>query len=160
DSNNKAFRFGTAYSQGTWNGVGSAKFLGTDRLYSGQTMSAAQYILSGNVQDVLILQTDGNLVLYHNRTAIWNSRTAGSGATQLKMQMDGNLVLYTAAGTAVWNSHTAGSGHGVVVMQSDGNLEVYSDSAGSTWQTNTGGQPMYTFTGNDRLQTGASSMIV
>lgn len=160
DSNNEAFRFGTAYSQGTWNGVGSARFLGTDRLYSGQTMSAGQYISSGNVQNVLILQSDGNLVLYHNRTALWNSHTAGSGATILKMQLDGNLVLYNATGTAVWNSHTPNTGHGFAVMQSDGNFVVYSDSSGSTWQTNTDGQPTYLYPGTDRLATGATTIIV
>lgn len=160
DSNDRAYRFGSVGSSSSWNGVGNAKFFGSDRLYSGQTMSAGQYILSGNVQHVLMLQTDGNLVLYHNKSAVWNSHTAGSGATQLMMQMDGNLVLYTAAGTAVWNSHTAGTGHAYAAMQSDGNFVIYADSIGATWQSNTSGHANYTYEGSDRLSNSASVNIV
>src|SRR4051812_25273308 len=38
----------------------------------------------------------------------------------LVMQTDGNLVVYDTAGDAVWTANTAGSGANVAVMQSDG----------------------------------------
>lgn len=40
---------------------------------------------------------------------VWSSGTAGSGATVLIMQEDGNLVLYRPDGAAVWASNTAGN---------------------------------------------------
>ncbi|KAJ3147723.1 hypothetical protein HDU86_007898 [Geranomyces michiganensis] len=56
----------------------------------------------------LILQTNGNLVLYNARNAIWATGT--SGTTYLAVQNDGNLVMYADGGgrqsTAVWASGT------------------------------------------------------
>jgi hypothetical protein len=39
---------------------------------------------------------------------VWSSGTAGIGATVLVMQDDGNLVLYRADGSPAWASNTAG----------------------------------------------------
>lgn len=46
--------------------------------------------------DRLVMQTDGNLVLYNGSSAVWQSGTGGQGDTtsRLEMQNDGNLVLY------------------------------------------------------------------
>lgn len=57
----------------------------------------------------MILQTDGNLVVYdRSGHPLWSTRTSGSGgANQLAMQDDGNLVLYGASG-AVWSTGTHG----------------------------------------------------
>ena len=91
-----------------WQGVGSATFFGTDTLSAGQQINANQYMLSADVRFALLLQTDGNLVLYGSN-AIWNSGTSGSGATRLVMQTDGNLVLYNV-NTPVWFTATGGTG--------------------------------------------------
>jgi hypothetical protein len=59
----------------------------------------------------LIMQTDGNLVIYngHNQP-IWATMTngQGSGPHRLKIQRDGNLVLYASSG-ATWASQTYGN---------------------------------------------------
>jgi len=58
----------------------------------------------------LILQEDGNLVLYNAEDEpIWSTGTVGSGAESLVMQSDGNLVLYSSK-SAVWAT-------GVVISQ-------------------------------------------
>lgn len=56
--------------------------------------------------DWLVLQADGNLVLYNSNGApVWASGTAGKGTSRLVMQNDGNLVLYrTSTGKATWSS--------------------------------------------------------
>ena len=58
----------------------------------------------------LVLQGDGNLVLYDaNGTALWNTGTHGQGVApyKLALQDDHNLVLYDATPTALWSSGTA-----------------------------------------------------
>ena len=134
---------GNAYTSGNcttppWGGVGGATFYGGDTLTAGEQLNSNQYILSADARFALILQTDGNLVLY-NRNAIWDSHTGGSGATRLVMQTDGNLVLYNV-NTPVWQSQTGGTGSGHLTLQTDGNLVTYNDSSGSpTWWTGSGG---------------------
>lgn len=136
---------------GSWNGVGTATFLGSDTLPAGQQLSPNQYLLSTDARFALILQTDGNLVLYSGH-ALWQSGTAGSGATHLVMQTDGNLVLYTASNAPVWQTSTSGTGQAHLVVQSDGNLVTYSDSSGSpTWQSGTAGAAPATAFGSDTL---------
>lgn len=65
----------------------------------------------------LVMQTDGNLVLYTaGGHALWSSGTRGTGShNRILMQNNGNLAMYTSAGKAVWGTHTTGillaSGH-------------------------------------------------
>ncbi len=59
----------------------------------------------------LVMQTDGNLVLYDkNNSPQWNSRTNGRGKGPFKaiMQDDGNLVIYQANGKHTWATGTKG----------------------------------------------------
>ncbi|MET3517893.1 YD repeat-containing protein, partial [Pseudacidovorax sp. 1753] len=56
----------------------------------------------GKGADKLLLQSDGNLVMYKGTEAVWASGTTGQGGTSLKLQNDGNLVLYTSANAGVW----------------------------------------------------------
>ena len=54
--------------------------------------------------DDLILQPDGNLVLYRASTAVWASSTVGAGAAWLIVGNDGRLALCNTAGSYVWTS--------------------------------------------------------
>ena len=56
----------------------------------------------------LVLQSDGNLVLYSRDRVLWASYTQGKNASRLTMQSDGNLVLYTNDGKPVWHTRTNG----------------------------------------------------
>jgi hypothetical protein len=137
----------------SWGGVGTASFLGTDTLGPGKELDANQYILSADARFALILQTDGNLVLYDGNS-IWQSGTSGSGANRLVMQTDGNLVLYNG-NTAVWQSRTGGTGQAHLVVQTDGNVVTYNNASGSpTWWTGTGGHAAPTPSGLDTLAVG------
>lgn len=88
----------------------------------------------------LVMQTDGNLVLYEVGTlnALWNAGTQGNSGAAMVMQTDGNLVVYNAWGTAIWDSHTSGYAGAGLAMQDDGNLVIYWDGW-VLWNSGTSG---------------------
>lgn len=109
------------------------------RLPSGANLSAngLNNLITNNGAYMLIVQNDGNLVLYFNGVAKWSSGTVGSGSNNsLIMQGDGNLVLYSSSGKVLWASGTKGSGN-YLQIQDDGNLVIYNSSNTSLWATNT-----------------------
>ncbi|WOX07613.1 protein kinase domain-containing protein [Streptomyces sp. N50] len=90
------------------------------------------------VRSKLIMQTDGNLVLYDTSgTAHWASQTQGAGNTAV-FQEDGNLVVYDAQHQALWSSNTQGATGAVLKVLEDGNMVIATDAA-VAWQTNTAG---------------------
>jgi hypothetical protein len=107
------------------------------RLEQGMELeSQAVWSCDGRFQ--LVLQGDGNLVLYMGNTALWSSATVGSGATFAVMQDDGNFVVYTSGYAPVWSSGTAGAGCGAfLALQGDGNLVVYNASSKALWNSRT-----------------------
>jgi hypothetical protein len=108
-----------------------------DKLEPGEQLLADQSITSADGRFTLIMQSDGNVVLYQNGVRpLWESATLGSGATRLTMQGDGNLVAYSAGGTPVWASGTVGS-PAELVLQSDGNLVIYRLGGRAVWATGT-----------------------
>jgi hypothetical protein len=118
-------------------GSGSAS---CGELTANQQLTANQSLASCNGGYTLIMQGDGNLVLYQGGTALWASNTAGSGADEAIMQGDGNLVLYTSSGTPVWASNTAGNTGAYLDEQNDGNVVIYSASGSTLWSTGTAGK--------------------
>jgi hypothetical protein len=96
----------------------------------GETLESGHYIPShrqgkhGGPRHKLIMQHDGNLVLYDNMTPIWASHTGGTGARRARMRKDGHFVLEDGHGKVVWASgaRTPGS---FVVLQDDGNFVQY-----------------------------------
>ena len=144
-------------SAAQWGGVGNAYDPQFHSITSGQSIWSDWYMSSPNDMYVLILQNDGNLVLYGNGAEMWNSGTHGSGTNRLVMQNDGNLVLYNSNGTAVWNTHTYGRGPSHADLDNDGNFHVTVNDGPLTWNTGTGGHQGYLpFSGPapDSLQTG------
>jgi hypothetical protein len=84
---------------------------------------------------LLAHQTDGNVVVYHEGTALWSSITAGLSTANLIMQYDGNLVLYGPSAEVRWHSGTGGYSGAWAAIQDDCNFVVY---LGSTplWASN------------------------
>ncbi len=107
---------------------------------SNGTMYTGQNSQNISRKHALILQSDGNLVLYSGGRATWATYTVNSGAVRLVMQSDGNLVLYNKDNRAVWNSGTVGHGASSLQIQSDGNLVVYNSTNSATWASNTAGR--------------------
>jgi CHAP domain len=96
---------------------------GTDTLWRGETLQTNQLLRSKDGRFRLIMQGDGNLVLYGPNGAAWDSKTSGSGARAI-MQGDGHFVVYTGS-TATFATGTAGTPSDALVVQNDGNLVIY-----------------------------------
>lgn len=96
-------------------------------------------IISDNGQFKLIMQKDGNLVLYKNDSSLWSSGTGDLDVEFCIMQSDGNLVLYLeGSGKPVWASGTQGNPGSFLVVQDDGNLVIYKPNC-PIWVTSTNG---------------------
>lgn len=76
---------------------------------SNYSLTSGNYISTRSGNYHLIMQGDGNVVLYFVTPG--GTRTAGFShgkGGHLDMQNDGNLALYTSTGTWAWNSGTGG----------------------------------------------------
>jgi len=109
----------------------------SDRLNSGDTLAVGGSITSQDGRFRLVLQGDGNFVLYWSGGAArWATGTDGRAVSRAIMQADGNFVLYAPDGTAVWASGTVGHPGAFLTLQNDGNGVIYG-LGGSLWATNT-----------------------
>lgn len=117
-----------------------------DVLRAGESLGIDQKLTSRNGKYTLIMQGDGNLVLYTESNApVWATRTQGKGAVRASLQDDGNLVLYTKqqeswfhkdAPAPVWASHTSGE-NVTLVLQDDRNLVIYASDGHALWASGT-----------------------
>ena len=103
------------------------------------TVGLKDILWSRNHEFMLVMQADGNLVLYKNHltkrpTAEWSTKTF-SGGSEAVMQQDGNLVINTKEGKTIWASRTS-SANARLCMQNDGNLVIYSTDNKSLWDSN------------------------
>ena len=116
-----------------------------DTLSSGATLASGEELTCNGAR--LVMQTDGNLVLYVEATqygryhagvpgALWQTNTDGNPGAYLTMQTDGNLVVRSSGGAALWNSGTMGNPGATLAMQSDRNVVIYL-SGDAIWSTGT-----------------------
>lgn len=108
-----------------------------DTLYPYLKLYPGQSLQSSNGTYTLTMQTDGNLVLYTPKGAIWGSGTNGQNVAYLTLQGDGNLVMYNTVGQPIWSSATPGQGLSSLVLQTDGNLVLYNSNKQPDWATGT-----------------------
>jgi hypothetical protein len=75
---------------------------------------------------------------------LWSSNTTGGQGDALIMQADGNLVLYTTSNEVVWSSESYSDVDDYfLLLQDDGNLVIYRGKQDGTslvpiWSTETG----------------------
>jgi lysozyme len=107
----------------------------------GQGLTAGQSYSSCDGRYTLAMQTDGNLVLYHNgKGAIWATGTNGKSGFNAVMQGDGNFVLYDIHSKPLWASNTSGHGGSTLAIQNDGNAVVYAPGGKAIWASGTNGK--------------------
>jgi len=95
-------------------------------LLPGQELKLDEYLISNNRKNKLILQIDGNLVLYgEDRKALWVSGTSGKPVTRCVMQQDGNLVLYSADDKVYWSSNTTNTPGAYLKVLDNGSFVIY-----------------------------------
>ena len=111
-----------------------------DRLLSDQVLEPSEALESPNRRALLVMQRDGNLVLYQvdgeSRAALWATGTDVPGA-RVAMQADGNLALYEPAGSCRWATGTEGSSGAWLALQDDGNLVIYATDGPALWASGT-----------------------
>ncbi len=97
---------------------------------------------SQNQKYYLIMQQDGNLVVYEKK-ALWSTGTAGNLGAESVMQADGNLVIRATDGRILWSSDIKGY-HGnfgefknFTKLQADGNYVIYGHAP--LWSSGTAG---------------------
>jgi surface antigen len=127
---------------GSWGGVGGATYR-LNYLPSGSTLYPNQYLESENDQSALVFQNDSNLVLYSGGRALWQSGTAGQGGTRLVMQTDGNLVMYRADNSVAWQTGTNGRYYAYAILQADGNFIINDDRGVYWWSGTGGHAGLY-----------------
>lgn len=112
-------------------------------------VSDGAWVTSQNEEYVLILQPDGNLVLYQvignpppfkpgvsfMGQALWAAGTFDNKGDTFVVQADGNLVVYNSDGNPIWASNTEGIVPIGLFVQNDGNLVLYKQAP--AWASNT-----------------------
>ncbi|MFD7625520.1 FG-GAP-like repeat-containing protein [Streptomyces sp. NPDC059851] len=121
----------------------------------GQTIQSGTTLVGKHLK--LAMQSDGNLVIYHNSggegkgAAIWSSNTVGNPGAYAVMQADGNFVVYTKTGGDgkgghLWSTATFGNPGAYLRFQTDGNLVVHKKDGGEgkgggLWSSQTAMRP-------------------
>jgi hypothetical protein len=114
---------------------------GCGEFHPGQGLTAGESYTSCGGVYTLAMQTDGNLVLYHNgKGALWATGTNGKSGFNMVMQGDGNFVLYDTHNHPLWSSGTYGHDGSFLAVQADGNLVVYEPGNKPIWASGTNGK--------------------
>ncbi|MGI8277354.1 M12 family metallopeptidase [Bacillus mycoides] len=109
-----------------------------DRLHPGEDLKPHEALISSNGKYALVMQRDGNLVLYPvgSINALWSSGTYGKTVSEVILQNDGNFVMY-GEGQALWSTNTYGHTVAWIAVQNDGNVVIYEPTGKPIWATNT-----------------------
>jgi Phosphatidylinositol-specific phospholipase C, X domain len=126
-------------------------------LKTGQYLAVNDGLTSPDGKNLLILGSDGNLVLSQlPGGTLWQSNTSGvSGQYFAIMQADGNFCIYQGSdpahqGPFIWGtmaSYRPGTGQYLALLQDNGNFTIYTQDAGQTktgdalWSTDTAPWP-------------------
>ncbi len=105
---------------------------GSNILFTHERLQPGEKLVSDGGRYHLVMQGDGNLVIFANGTPIWATGTNGRSGAWLGMQGDGNLVMYHN-GVAVWATGTNPNSDVRLVMQTDGNLVLYTPEGRALW---------------------------
>ncbi|MEZ5941833.1 MAG: hypothetical protein R3C18_10595 [Planctomycetaceae bacterium] len=107
--------------------------MSASRLLTGEELRIEQQLTSPDGSHRLLMQGDGNLVIYSRSGATWATGTEGKGDVRTVMQGDGNVVIYSADGKAIWATGTDGNPGAKLVLGDSGRLEVMDKDNKGIW---------------------------
>lgn len=103
-----------------------------DRMVTGSVLISGAQLWSADNQVVMVMQADGNLVVWRAGVPLWSTSTYGNPGARAVMQADGNLTV-RADERVLWQSGTPGWNRSQAVVQSDGNLVVVAPGGYPVW---------------------------
>lgn len=129
----------------------------TNIMKAGSSLAANASIYSCDGLSRLVMQGDGNLVIYKKagasgaEVATWSTITGpigpaypqrpygydGAGVVA-KMQGNGNFVVYDSAQQPTWNTQTNGYDGAYVAIENDGHLRLYHGDSAPKWDSHAG----------------------
>ncbi|MGX7826085.1 S8 family serine peptidase [Actinokineospora sp. 24-640] len=105
-----------------------------DHLTRGQGLGVGASLKSANGAYTLVMQGDGNLVLYNTAgAALWHTNTWGNPGATATFQSDGNFVVYAADGRALWHTGTNNTAASLFIVQDDSNIVLYGPTGQVFW---------------------------
>ncbi len=117
----------------------------------GRLIRPGQSLESPSGRYRLVLQTDGNLVLYDGPSPQFRTDTFGRTIDRLEMQSDGNLVMYDTGGRPVFFTSTQGNPGARLRVGDDGVLRILAaDDTSVLWV------PSVTLAPSEQLRPGQS----
>jgi hypothetical protein len=125
---------------------------GTNTLRAGDRLMPGQRMYSSDGQFHLLMQTDGNLVVYGPNGVLWDA--IGPAGSHVIMQNDGNLVLLSATGSVVWNSQTGRKGATHASLEPNGNLILYTAADKAVWGSHLQPSDLDTIQAGTKLESG------
>jgi hypothetical protein len=107
-----------------------------DQLVGGGQVAPGGCLRSANGGYELVMQTDGNLVLYaaHGQ-ALWASNTRGSKGDYAFMQVDGSLVVNSRSGRVLWRSGPAGHKGAALFVGTGAAIYIATPSGAVIWSS-------------------------
>ena len=108
-------------------------------LQPGSTLHGDNYVDSENGRFRLLMQLDGNLVLYESSTPIWSSGTVNNDPnSRAVMQLDGNFVIYDGNNQPIWATGTGDRSGAYLAVLDNGTLMLFDSAAHTVWFSNSG----------------------
>ncbi|HSX47567.1 MAG TPA: hypothetical protein VLF63_02220, partial [Patescibacteria group bacterium] len=156
-------------SFGNTSGAGVlSRFTGTMNING--VLTTEHQLVSPTRQYRLILQTDGNLVIYNrNNVAIWSTGTHDTLPTAFTLWgVNSDLILYDSNGTWLWTAGISGMGGTVMYLGDDGNISVNTGNGYTVWSLYTGqyyfpnhlSMGQYLYPGQQMLSPGHNARLV
>ena len=113
---------------------------------AGATIASGGCLISPNKQYELIMQSDGNLVLYYlsQGDPLWATNTTGNPGAQFRLLSNGGMVIQVP-GANIWSSPTTIVPSAILGLQDNGNVQEFGNNSilsmpvisYSAWQTGT-----------------------
>jgi len=106
----------------------------SDRVLSGRELASGAAIGTSTGSHRLVMQADGNAVLFAGTVTLWSTGTTGNAGARLRVGAGGNLTVVSTTGLPVWSNGIASAGARLVI-KSDGRLYEVTPAGKAVWFT-------------------------